>query len=152
MWNTASHNSKSNSMHRPPKQIKVQTRLRYSGWRSTAGADLIVTKAFVLSLVKVERGMLRIFPCCSLSPGSPPPPPPRLLEINGAGVISQQPALSPRTNQCDHEEGKSGIVFKRSKFTVGELVRFALSSFFPQEHFGRRMPPLTYLAELWSKR
>lgn len=63
------------------------------------------------------------------------PSPPPLLEINGAGVISQQPALSPRTNQCDHEEGKSGIVFKESKFAVGELVRFALFSFFPQEHF-----------------
>lgn len=59
------------------------------------------------------------------------PSPPLLLEINGAGVISQQPALSPRTNQCDHEEGKSGIVFKGSKFAVGELVRFALYSLFP---------------------
>ena len=74
------------------------------------------------------------------------PSPPPLLEINGAGVISQQPALSPRTNQCDHEEGKSGIVFKESKFAVGELVRFAL--FFSQEHFGRSMPALTFLAGL----
>ena len=69
MWNMARHNSKSNSMYGPPKQIKAPTRLRYSGWRSTAGADLIVTKAFILLLVKVEEGTLRIFPCCSLSPG-----------------------------------------------------------------------------------
>lgn len=65
---------------------------------------------------------------------------PRLLEINGTGVISQQPALSPRTNQCDHEEGESGIVFKGSKFTAGELVRFAL---FP------RSPPSRTLLGGW---
>lgn len=147
MWNMARHKSKSNSMYRPPKQIKAQTRLWYSGWRSTAGADLIVTTAFILSLVEGEEGTLRIYPCCQALCPSPP----SLFEINGAGVISQQPALSPRTNQCDHEEGKSGIVFKESKFTVGELVRFALFSFFPQEHFGRSMPPLTYLTGLWSK-
>lgn len=63
-------------------------------------------------------------------------------------MISQQPALSPRTNQCDHEKGKSGIVFKESKFAVGELVRYALFSLFPEEVFGRRMSPLAYLAEL----
>lgn len=75
-----------------------------------------------------------------------------LLEINGAGVISQQPALSPRTNQCDHEEGRSGIVFKESKFAVGELVTFALFAFFLRERFGKRsMPPLSPLSGLWSK-
>lgn len=51
---------------------------------------------------------------------------------------SQQPALSPRTNQCDHEEGERGIVFIESKFTVGELVRSALVSFLPQEAFAGR--------------
>lgn len=70
MWNMVRHNSKSNSMYGPPKQIKAPTRLRSGGWRSTAGADLIVTKAFILLLVKAEEGTLRIFPCCSLSPGS----------------------------------------------------------------------------------
>lgn len=70
------------------------------------------------------------------------PPPPSLqptvsLRSMALGVISQQPALSPRTNQCDHEEGESGIVFKGSKFTAGELVRFAL---FP------RSPPSTTLS------
>lgn len=51
---------------------------------------------------------------------------------------SQQPALSPRTNQCDQEEGERGIVFIESKFTVGELVRSAFVSFLPQEAFAGR--------------
>lgn len=63
--------------------------------------------------------------------GSPPLPPTRLLAINGVGVNSQQPALSPRTNQCDHEEGERGIVSMESKFTVGELVRSSLLSLLP---------------------
>lgn len=62
MWNMARHNSKSNNMCGPPKQIKAPARRRYSGWRSAAGADLIVTKAFILLLVKVEEGTPRIFP------------------------------------------------------------------------------------------
>ena len=147
MWNMVRYNSKSNIIYKPPKQIKALARLWYNSWGNATRAGLIVSKAFVL------WGHGEVFPCCSLSPYSLPLAlsPTTLLEINGAGVISQQPALSPRTNQCDHEEGKSGIVFKESKFAVGELVRFALFSFFHQEHFGGSMPPLTFLARLWSK-
>lgn len=73
----------------------------------------------------------------TLGPDSAPSPP-SVLEINGAGVISQQPALSSRTNQCDHEDGESSIVFKESECAAGELVTFALSS--SQQRFGRSVP------------
>lgn len=79
---------------------------------------------------------------------APPSPPPRLLEINDGGVNSQQPALSPRTNQCDQEEGERGIVFMESKFTVGELVRSAFVSFLPQEAFAGRAEKITNSATL----
>lgn len=129
------HNSKSNSACRSPQQPPDWDPA--AGGGSTAGSD----PALILSPAQVEERAARLAPCRQAPPSSPvlPRPPPCLLEINGGGVNSQQPALSPRTNQCDQEEGERGIVFMESKFTVGELVTSAFVSFLLQgERFWRK--------------
>lgn len=146
MWNMASHNGKSNGMCGPPKTNQsadptaTQRLEEYSrGWSDNSqGLHFITGKGW--------RGQAVDFPMLLCRQPLIPSPP--LLEINGTGVISQQPALSPRTNQCDHEESKCGIVFKEGKFAVGELVRFVLFSFFPLSRTVRKEQAYPHLRRL----
>lgn len=151
MWNMARHNSKSNSMYGPPKQIKSQTRLRYSGWRRTAGADLIVTKAFILLLVKVEEGTLRIFPCCSLSPGSHSPLLLLSLRSMALGWFHSSLHCHPEQINVTMRKARAALFLRRANSLLESLSDLLYSLSSPKNTFRRSMPPLTFLAGLWNK-
>lgn len=151
MWNMVRHNSKSNSMHGPPKQIKAPTRLRYSGWRSTAGADLIVTKAFILLLVKVEEGTLRIFPMLLTVARLSFPLLLLSLRSMALGWFHSSLHCHPEQINVTMRKARAALFLRRANSLLESLSDLLYSLSSPQEHFGRSMPPLTFLAGLWNK-
>lgn len=125
------------------KQIKVQTQPQRRGWRSTAGADLIRAKAFILLLVKVEEGKLWIFPCSSVASLSFP----LLLSLRSMalGWFHSSLHCHPEQINVTMRKARAALFLRRANSLLESLsdLLYSLSSPF-QELLGRSKLILTF--------
>lgn len=152
MWNMASHDGKSNGMCGPPKnKSKCRPNRKRRGWRSTAGADLITAKAFVLLLVKVEEGTLWIFPCCSVASLSFP----LLLSLRSMapGWFHSSLHCHPEQINVTMRKARAALFLRRANSLLESLSDLLYSLSPPLSRTVRKEQAILSpsQAELWSK-